>query len=235
MARAPKRPVANASGSDKHASGSPRTRKQFAAKTVAGLAALYPHAKCSLDYRNPLQLLIATILSAQCTDVRVNMVTPALFARYRDARAFAEADQDELERMIQSTGFYRNKAKSILGCCKAIVTEHGGKVPGTMEELHALPGVGRKTANVVLGNAFGVPGMVVDTHVHRLSRRLGLTTQNTPEKIEANLMEIVPAEEWVALGHRMIEHGRKVCSARKPRCDVCTLASFCPKVGVKAS
>jgi len=209
--------------------------KELASKTVAALAKLYPRARCSLDYANPLQLLIATILSAQCTDARVNMVTPALFARYRDAKAFAEADPAELEQMIQSTGFYRNKAKAIQGACRALVERHGGKVPGTMEELHALPGVGRKTANVVLGNAFGVPGMVVDTHVHRLSRRLGLTRQNTPEKIERDLMEIVPPEEWVALGHRMIEHGRRVCTARKPRCEACALASFCPKLGVKTA
>ncbi len=206
--------------------------RRLARKAVRALAKLYPDAKCSLDYRTPLQLLIATILSAQCTDVRVNLVTPALFARYPDAQAFANADLDELQAMIQSTGFFRNKAKSIIGCCKAIVAEHGATLPGTMEELHAMPGIGRKTANVVLGNAFDVPGIVVDTHVQRVSRRLGLTKQTAPEKIEQELMRLVPPKEWVALGHRMIYHGRRVCIARKPRCESCALATFCPKVGV---
>jgi endonuclease-3 len=207
-------------------------RKRQARKVVKGLAKLYPDAKCSLDHRTPLQLVIATILSAQCTDERVNKVTPALFKRYPDAKAFAAAQVEELQGMIQSTGFFRNKAKSILGCTEAIVEQHAGEVPGTMEELHALPGVGRKTANVVLGNAFGVPGLVVDTHVHRLGRRLGLTKENTPEKIERDLMQIVPPEEWTALGHRMIYHGRKICTARNPKCPMCALASFCPKIGV---
>lgn len=180
-----------------------------------------------------MQLLIATILSAQCTDERVNQVTPALFKRYPTAQALAEAKPAELERLIQSTGFYRNKAKSILGCCRAIVERHGGEVPRRLEELVHLPGVGRKTANVVLGTAFGIPGMVVDTHVSRLSQRLGLAKAGTPEKIEQQLMAIVPPEEWVALGHRLIDHGRKVCQARKPRCQECTLEPFCPRLGVK--
>ncbi len=210
----------------------PGPRKRQARKVVQGLARLYPQATCSLDYRNPLQLLIATILSAQCTDERVNKVTPALFRRYPDAKAFASARQDELEKLIQSTGFFRNKARSILGCTREIVEQHGGRVPGTMEELHALPGVGRKTANVVLGNAFAVPGLVVDTHVHRISRRLGLTSEDTPEKIERDLMRLIPPEEWTALGHRMIEHGRKVCTARNPKCGECQLSAFCPKLGV---
>jgi endonuclease-3 len=208
-------------------------RRRLAHRVVQALAKLYPAAKCSLDYNTPVQLLVATILSAQCTDERVNKVTPALFARYPDAPAFAGADLSELERMIQSTGFFRNKAKNILACCRGIVDQHDGRVPGTMEALHALPGVGRKTANVVLGNAFGVPGLVVDTHVQRLSSRLGLTSESTPERIEQALMALLPPKEWVAFGHRMIEHGRKVCQARKPRCDACTLAAFCPKIGVK--
>jgi endonuclease-3 len=213
----------------------PAELKRQARRVVQGLAKLYPDAKCSLDHRGPLQLLIATILSAQCTDDRVNLVTPALFARYPDAKAFANARQAELEQMVQSTGFFRNKAKSIQGCCKAIVEQHGGRVPGTMEELHALPGVGRKTANVVLGNVFGVPGLVVDTHVLRISRRLGLTREKTAEKVERDLMAILPPEEWVAFGHRMIYHGRRVCKAPRPLCDKCTLASFCPKIGVPKS
>lgn len=207
-------------------------RKRHAAKVVRALAREYPDAKCSLDHASPLQLLIATILSAQCTDERVNLVTPALFTRYPDAQAFAQADQAELEGLTQSTGFFRNKAKNIIGCCRAIVEKHSGEVPGTLGDLVALPGVGRKTANVVLGNAFAVPGLVVDTHVLRLSRRLGLTSATTPEKIELDLMKIVPPKEWVALGHRLIYHGRRVCQARSPRCEICVLAKHCPKVGV---
>ncbi len=210
-------------------------RRRLARRVVQALAKLYTDAKCSLDHRNPLQLLIATILSAQCTDERVNLVTPALFARYRDAAAFAKADPKELEKLIQSTGFFRNKARNIIACCRAIVEKYGGQVPGTMEELHVLPGVGRKTANVVLGNVFDVPGLVVDTHVHRLSRRMGLTTEDSPEKIERDLMAIIPSKEWVAFGHRMIYHGRQVCRARNPDCDHCTLASFCPKIGVEST
>lgn len=207
--------------------------KRHARQVARALARLYPDAKCSLDHHGPLQLLIATILSAQCTDERVNQVTPALFARYPDARAFANADPRELETMIQSTGFFRNKAKNIIACCRAIVEKHGGEVPATLEELTQLPGVGRKTANVVLGNAFDVPGIVVDTHVHRLSRRLGLTRNNTPEKIEQDLMQLLPKKEWVAFGHRMIYHGRAVCKAQKPLCDQCALNSLCPKIGVR--
>ncbi len=211
-----------------------RERRRHAAKVLRILAREYPDAVCSLNYATPLQLLIATILSAQCTDERVNMVTPALFERFPDAKAFAAAEQKEVEKLIQSTGFYRNKARNIIACCKAIVKQHGGEVPGTLEGLVRLPGVGRKTANVVLGNAFGVPGIVVDTHVLRLSRRLGLTREKAPDKVERDLMQILPPEEWVAFGHRMIYHGRKVCQARKPRCDVCPLAEVCPRIGVKA-
>ncbi|MCS6976321.1 MAG: endonuclease III [Gemmatales bacterium] len=207
-------------------------RRRHAAKVLRILAREYPDAVCSLHYANPLQLLIATILSAQCTDERVNLVTPALFERFPDAKAFATADPKEVERLIQSTGFYRNKARNIIACCKALVEQHGGEVPRTLEELVRLPGVGRKTANVVLGNSYGVPGIVVDTHVLRLSRRLGLTHEKTPEKVEQDLMQILPPEEWVAFGHRMIYHGRKICQARKPRCESCPLAEVCPRIGV---
>jgi endonuclease-3 len=196
------------------------------------LARQYPNAQCALDYGNPLQLLGATILSAQCTDVRVNMVTPALFARYPDAKAFATAQARELETAIQSTGFFRNKARNIMECCKLLVERHDGQVPQTLEELVQLPGVGRKTANVILGNAFGVPGITVDTHVGRLSRRMGLTTETDPEKVESDLMRLVPKKEWTMFSHRMIYHGRQVCHARKPNCTECVLAKICPKVGV---
>jgi len=207
-------------------------RKRHASRVLKVLAEQYPDAVCSLRHANPLQLLIATILSAQCTDERVNLVTPALFARYPDARAFAQAEPRELERYIQSTGFFRNKAKSIIGCCQALVERHGGEVPRTLDELVVLPGVGRKTANVVLGNAFGVPGLVVDTHVMRLSQRMGLTEETTPEKIEQDLMTILPRKSWVDFGHRMIYHGRKICQARSPKCDVCPLRRFCPRIGL---
>jgi len=199
------------------------------------LRGLYPDAKCALDFENPLQLLIATILSAQCTDVRVNMVTPALFARYPDAAAFAAADPAELEAMIRSTGFFRNKARAIRECCGDIVTKHGGQVPSTLEALTALRGVGRKTANVVLGNAFGVPGLVVDTHVTRLANRLGLTRESDAVKIEFALMSIVPRERWTMFSHWLILHGRAVCNARKPHCSVCALLPHCPRIGVTAS
>jgi endonuclease III len=203
-------------------------------RILAALAKLYPDAHCALEHQTPLQLLIATILSAQCTDVRVNMVTPVLFERYKTAQDFADADPKELERLIASTGFFRNKAKNIIACCKAIVAEHGGEVPNTLEDLVKLPGVGRKTANVVLGDAFGVPGITVDTHVGRLSRRLGLTVQEDPVKVEFDLMEVIPKPEWTPFSHRLIFHGRRVCFARKPDCAGCTLNSFCPKIGVMA-
>jgi endonuclease-3 len=192
------------------------------------LAAAYPDATCALNYKNPLQLLIATILSAQCTDVRVNMVTPKLFERYRNAKDFADADPDELEKMIQSTGFFRSKARSIREACRDIVEKHGGEVPRTMEELYSLRGVGRKTANVVLGNAFDIPGMVVDTHIGRLSRRLGLTKQTDPVKVEAELMKLLPPERWTQFGHELILHGRKYCKAPTPRCTGCPLMDICP-------
>jgi endonuclease-3 len=201
---------------------------------LKGLAKLYPDAMCALHHDNPLQLLVATILSAQCTDVRVNKVTPALFARYPDADAFANADPHELELLIQSTGFFRNKARNIIGCCKELVARHDGQVPGVLEELVPLPGVGRKTANVVLGNSFGVPGITVDTHVGRLSRRLALTAQEDPVKVERDLMGLIPKKDWTSFSHRMIFHGRQVCFARKPNCTGCYLAKNCAKVGVES-
>ena len=194
----------------------------------AALHSAFPGAKCSLDYTNPLQLLIATILSAQCTDARVNMTTPALFARYKTAAEFAESEPAELEKLIQSTGFYRNKAKSIREACKDIVALHGGEVPKTLDDLYNLHGVGRKTANVVLGNAFGIPGMVVDTHVGRISRRLGFTKNTDAVKVEHDLMRIFPKERWTPLGHEMILLGRKFCKAPTPKCAGCPIVELCP-------
>lgn len=208
-------------------------RLQQAKKVALELANLYPEAHCALEHQSAFQLLIATILSAQCTDKMVNRVTPALFARFPDPAAFAAADLEEVESYIKPTGFYHNKAKNIIACSQAILRDHAGQVPNNLEALTALPGVGRKTANVVLGDAFGVPGIVVDTHVHRLSRRLGLTKLNTPEKIEQDLMQLFPSDEWTVLGHRLIFHGRQVCDAKKPKCAMCTMESFCPQVGVK--
>ena len=198
------------------------------------LRAAYPDFRCALDHENPLQLLIATILSAQCTDARVNLVTPALFKRYRTAADFAAAPPAELESLIRSAGFYRSKARSIRNCCQGLTEKHGGKVPDTLAELIELDGIGRKTANVVLGVAYGkAEGVVVDTHVMRLSRRLGLTRQTTPEKIEQALMKIVPQEDWIDFSHLLIWHGRKRCIARKPDCAHCEVADVCPKIGVK--
>jgi len=199
-----------------------------AAKVTAALATAYPDAKCSLDYATPLQLLIATILSAQCTDARVNQVTPALFQRFPTAKAIATAPAGELERMIQSTGFFRNKARALREVCAALNAHHAGEVPRALEELTALRGIGRKTANVVLGNAYGLPGIVVDTHVIRVSQRLGFTKQKDPEKIEQNLMALLPKEDWVVFGHRMIYHGRRHCKAPTPQCFGCPLLKVCP-------
>ena len=193
------------------------------------LAEHYPDAKCALDYRTPYQLLVATILSAQCTDKRVNMVTPALFKRYRTPAAMADANPEELEEMIKSTGFYRNKTKSLVGMSKALVERHRGRVPEELDALVKLPGVGRKTANVVLGNAFDLnEGVVVDTHVARLSQRLGFTRHTDPVKIEQDLMRLFPSERWTMLAHLLIEHGRRICVARKPRCESCFLNDVCP-------
>jgi len=197
------------------------------------LTAAYPDATCELDFSNPYELLVATILSAQCTDARVNTVTPALFRRFPDATALASAEQTELEELVRSTGFFRNKARSLLGMARAVVERYGGEIPASMDHLTQLPGVGRKTANVVLGTAFGMStGVVVDTHVARLARRLGLSLEEGPEKIERDLMETFPPASWVPLGHRLIVHGRRVCHARKPACDACPLAPFCPRTGV---
>jgi endonuclease-3 len=199
----------------------------------AALAAAYPEAACALDFRSPYELLVATILSAQCTDARVNTVTPALFARFPDARALARAETGALETLIRSTGFYRNKARSLLGMARAVVEQHGGRIPADMEALTQLPGVGRKTANVLLGTAFGhAVGIVVDTHVARLSQRLGLSRESDPEAIERDLMRQFPQNSWIALAHRLILHGRQVCTARKPACPQCPLADTCPMVGV---
>jgi endonuclease-3 len=188
----------------------------------------YPESRCSLTFRDPFQLVLATILSAQCTDERVNMVTPELFRRYPTPRALADADLPEVEEVIRSTGFYRNKARNLVGCAQHLVLHHKGKVPSTLEELVALPGVGRKTANVVLGNAFGTPGLVVDTHVTRLSNLLQLTHHKDAVKIEHDLMQVTPRSEWTNVAHLFIDHGRKVCIARRPQCDACVLNDLCP-------
>ena len=204
-------------------------RRQRLAAILPLLKKLYPQAKCSLDYKNPFQLIIATILSAQCTDERVNKVTPELFKKYPSPKALAAAEQSELEKDIQSTGFFRNKAKSLRGMAAGIVEKHAGQVPQTMDELTHLPGVGRKTANVVLGNAFNIAeGVVVDTHVARVSARLGLTRHTDPVKIEQDLMQIVPREEWTLFSHLLIFHGREICHARKPKCSICPLLPHCP-------
>jgi len=205
------------------------TARERVLKLVKALPKVYPDAHCELDFHNPLELLIATILSAQCTDKRVNAVTPALFARYRRAADYAKASPDTLEKMIRSTGFFRSKTKSIRGATSAIVAEHGGRVPDTMEKLHGLPGVGRKTANVVLGNAFHKDeGIVVDTHVIRLSRRFKITRQTDAEKIEQDLMKLVPKEHWTNWSHWLIWHGRRRCFARKPDCHRCEVFKLCP-------
>lgn len=190
----------------------------------------YPEAHCFLDHDSPFQLLVATILSAQCTDERVNKVTPALFEKYPDAQAMAKAPVSKIEKLIQSTGFFRNKAKSIVGASKAIVKDYHGDVPRDMESLTKLPGVGRKTANVVLGNAYQIPGLVVDTHVGRLCRRLGFTKETDPEKVEAEMMPIVPKPDWTPFSHLLISHGRATCKARSPSCDDCVLDRLCPKI-----
>ena len=207
--------------------------KRHASRVVRGLRAEYPDARCALNYDTPVQLLVATILSAQCTDERVNIVTEKLFAEYPTAERLAKVPLPTLERAIRSTGFFRNKAKSIKTCCQQLVRHHGGGVPTEMETLVKLPGVGRKTANVVLGTAFGqATGVVVDTHVSRISRRLGLTAGTDPVKIERELIERLPQKEWIDYSHRMIHHGRRVCRARRPECDSCCLSSFCPRIGV---
>jgi endonuclease-3 len=205
-----------------------KTRKNI---IIDRLKIEFPQARTALEFSNPLQLLISTILSAQCTDVRVNIVTPVLFAKYRSAKEFADADRSELEAEIRSTGFYRMKAKHIMETCAALVVRFQGHVPKTMDELLSLPGVGRKTANCVLGGAYGIQsGIVVDTHVIRLANRLGLTKNDTPDKIEQDLMTLVPKSDWYRFSNLLILHGRKTCKARKPLCEKCVLANICPSV-----
>jgi endonuclease III len=203
--------------------------KAHAAAVYDELARLYPTAHCELDFRDPYELTVATILSAQCTDKRVNMVTPALFAAYPDATALAAADVSDVEALVKTTGFFRSKAKNLIGMAQAVVADHGGEIPSDMASLVVLPGVGRKTANVVLGNAFGInDGVVVDTHVGRLAMRLGLTKATDPVKVEAALIPLFPRETWTMLSHLLIWHGRQVCDARSPRCGSCTLRERCP-------
>jgi len=216
-----------------------RAKRKFAPAAVRApeiyvrLEREYPDARCALDHRNPFELIVATILSAQCTDKRVNLVTPALFAKFPDAERLAVADPETLQEMIKSTGFFRNKTKSLLGMAAAVVERHGGSVPGTMAELVKLPGVGRKTANVVLGNAFGRDeGVVVDTHVTRLSNRLGLSRETDPVKIEQELMALFPQSQWTMLAHLLISHGREICDARRPLCQQCVVNDLCPSASV---
>lgn len=206
-----------------------RARADRAKLVYRRLAKAYPDATCALDHRNAYELLVATILSAQCTDVRVNMVTPAVFKRYPTPAALARAGQDDVEALIKSTGFFRNKAKNLIGMAQALVADHDGDVPRTMEALHALPGVGRKTANVILGNAYGInAGVTVDTHVTRLSQLLGFTKHTDAEKIEQDLMPLFPRNDWAMLSHLLIAHGRQICIARRPKCGDCTLNDLCP-------
>src|SRR4051812_34675978 len=207
----------------------PTKKQERANDIVVRLKQMYPKAKCALDFTNAFELLIATILSAQSTDARVNIVTKSLFRKYPTPQAFANASQVEMERDVKQTGFFRNKAKAVIACSKAIVERHGGEVPRTMEELTALPGVGRKTANVILGNAYRLNvGVIVDTHVTRLSGRLGLTAHSDPEKIEQDLMKLIPQKEWTMFSNRLITHGRQICNARKPNCAECDLNDVCP-------
>ena len=207
----------------------PEARKKRVRKVIRRLRKVFPNPKIALEYVDPLELLVATILSAQCTDERVNQVTPALFKKYRTAKDYAEANVAEFEQEIRPTGFFRAKSKSITNCCKQLVEKHGGKVPQSMDELVQLPGVGRKTANCVLGGAFGIrSGVVVDTHVRRLAQRIGLSKEEDPEKIELDLMAIVPKKDWIDFGNMLIWHGRKTCQARKPNCPECVINNLCP-------
>ncbi len=211
-------------------------KKNRAFAILKGLKRQYPTAKCSLNYKSPVQLLVSTVLSAQCTDKRVNMTTPALFSRYKTAKAFAEADIKELEGLIKSTGFYRNKAKNIKAACRIIVNEHKGQVPKTMEKMLQLPGVARKTANIVLGNAYGViEGIPVDTHAIRISRLLGLTKSRNPVIIERDLMKLLPKKEWCNMSDLFVHHGRAICIARRPVCSKCPVSNLCPKNGLRKS
>jgi endonuclease-3 len=226
--RAPKRAVTRRPGRESAAARAERARAIF-----QRLHRAYPDAHCALDHANAYQLLVATILSAQCTDARVNLVTPNFFARYPTAEDLARADRAEVEEMIRSTGFFRNKARSLVGMAQALVADHRGEVPRTMDELQVLPGVGRKTANVVLGNVYGInEGVTVDTHVTRLSRLLGLTRHDDAVRIEQDLMPLFPREDWALLSHLLISHGREVCIARRPRCPECVVADLCPSAAV---
>ena len=217
----PRKPLSGLTRRSPKAERAPEIRRR--------LATAYPEARCALDFRNPFELTVATILSAQCTDVQVNKVTPALFAKYPDAGALAAADPADVEGLIKSTGFFRNKTKSLIGMATAVDERYGGVIPARMDDLVKLPGVGRKTANVVLGNAFQIDeGVVVDTHVTRVSQRLALTRQTDPVKIEQDLMKLFPREGWTVLSHLFIEHGRQICDARKPACERCPLSELCP-------
>ncbi len=217
----------------------PKVAKSLAAKKAAALqiaqrlAEFYGDAECALQHRNAYELIVATILSAQCTDARVNMVTPALFQRYPHAAALANAKQDDVENLVKTTGFFRAKAANLIAMARGVIEQHDGEIPQTLEELVKLPGVGRKTANVVLGTAFGIAvGVVVDTHVKRIAALLGLTKATQPEKVEADLMELLPESEWVNFSHRVIHHGRRICIARRPKCKECPLLDLCPRVGL---
>ncbi len=230
--------TAPTTASQRYAAGQSSSGRGDVKRHAAGILRLlrrhYADATCSLNFHTPLELLVATILSAQCTDERVNLVTQDLFRKYRSAADYAQAPLAELEKDIQSTGFYRNKAKSIQNCCRLLVQQYAGQVPQDIDQLVALPGIGRKTANVILGTAFDIAsGVVVDTHVMRLSRRLGLSQHKDAEKIEKDLMAVIPGKEWVAFSHRMIQLGRNICVARKPHCDICPFSTMCPKVGVE--
>ena len=207
-----------------------KSKQKRAEKIYDVFKDIYGRGECTLEYKDPLQLLIATQLAAQCTDARVNLVTPALYKKYPDVYAFANADELELQNDIKSTGFFRNKAKNIIGCCRMLIKDFGGEVPQSMEELLKLPGVGRKTANLVLGDAFGIPGVVVDTHATRLSNRMGFTVNKDPYKIELDLMKIIPKENWGSFCHMLVHHGRAYCDARRPNCAECPIAEFCPKI-----
>ncbi|MGE5614720.1 MAG: endonuclease III [Bacillota bacterium] len=214
------------------------TSRERVEKIIELLEEMYPDASCTLTYKDPLQLMVATQLAAQCTDARVNIVTKELFKKYRTVQDFASADAGELEQDIKSTGFYRNKAKNIIAACKMIIDNFGGNVPGDMESLLKLPGVGRKTANLLLNDSFGIPGVVVDTHAARLSKRMGLTKNDDPEKIEYDLMEIIPKEKWGSFCHQLVYHGRAICGARKPACEKCRISPHCEYAkenGVKPS
>lgn len=202
-------------------------KKEKVQKIIEEFGKLYPDADCSLDFKDPLQLLIATQLAAQCTDARVNIVTKDLYQKYKNVRDFANADLSELEQYIKPTGFYHNKAKNIKNCCQMLIDNFNGEVPNDLEKLLTLPGVGRKTANLVLGDIFGIPGIVIDTHAKRLTNRIGLTKNEDPTKIEFDLMKIVPKEFWSKFCHQLVYHGRAVCNARKPACDKCTIKSYC--------